>query len=274
VRSERVTLANDANEQGVQATSPAYRTRSPSRLTAGSVVPILLAVLAASFAYEALQDRSSMTAIVIAGSPVAAGAPINSRDTRTVRVHSSDVALVHGVLTPAQLGGGWVTTVAVPAGEPVTLSEVEKPSFVPALGQMSIAVPLQQAAGGRISPGDLVDVIASNGGGGAYYVAQGLRVVGVAPTSASSGVLGGSTGNYFVVVAVNKPTALRVAAALGAQGEGGAGDNIEIVRSTGETSTTHLRYGISHQAGANRPSEEPAAPAETPRVGTANQDAP
>ncbi len=63
-----------------------------SRLTAGSVVPVLLAVLAAAFTYEALQDRSSMTSIVVAKSLVPAGAPVNGNDTRAVRVHSSDTA--------------------------------------------------------------------------------------------------------------------------------------------------------------------------------------
>ncbi len=61
-------------------------------------------------------------------------------------------------------------------------------------------------------------MIATNGSGGAYYVAQGLRVLDVAPPSTTSGVLGGGSGSYFVVVAVNKQTALRIAAALEAQG--------------------------------------------------------
>jgi Flp pilus assembly protein CpaB len=201
----------------------------------------LLAVLAAGFAYEALQERSSMTSIVVTSSVVPAGAALNGHDTRTVRIHASDTALAQGLLTPSQLGDGLVATVAVQPGEPVTLSEVEKPSVVPALGEMSIAVPIQQAAGGRISAGDLVDVIAPNGTGGSYYVAQGLRVLGVAPASSSSGVLGGGAGNYFVVVAVNKEAALRVAAALGSDG-GGTSNDIEIVRSTGEAPTANARY--------------------------------
>jgi Flp pilus assembly protein CpaB len=204
---------------------------------------VVLAVLAAGFVYETLQDRSAMTSIVVANSMVPAGAPIDSHDTRAVRVHSSDTVLAQGLLTPSQLGDGWVATVALRSGEPVTLSEVEKPSLVPALGQMSIAVPVPQAAGGRISAGDLVDVIASNGAGGAYYVAQGLRVLGVAPSSNTSGVLGGGTGTYFVVVAVDKQVALRIAATVEAQAGGPGGENIDIVRSTGERPSTQLRYG-------------------------------
>jgi Flp pilus assembly protein CpaB len=245
VPSERVMSHKEANDPRTERPAPGTRLRPPARFTAGSIVPVLLAVLAAAFAYEALQDHSSMTSIVVASSILPVGAPVDSRDTRTVRVHSSDTALAQGLLTPSQLDDGWVAAVAVHAGEPVTLSEVEKSSAVPALGEMSIAVPLQQAAGGRISPGDLVDVIASNGSEGAYYVAQGLRVLGVAPASASTGVLAGGTGSYFIVVAVDKLTALRIAAALGAQGGGAAGDNVEIVRSSGESPTTQVRYGMS-----------------------------
>jgi Flp pilus assembly protein CpaB len=249
VRSERATLPKDGGVPPVPAPpSQSSRTRPPSRFTAGSVVPVLLAVLAAGFAYEALQDRSSMTDVMVARSLVPAGAPVDASDTRTIRVHSSDMEVAQGWLTPAELGAGWVATVPVRAGEPLTVSEVERPSSVPALGEMSIAVPVQQAAGGRISAGDLVDVIASNDSGDAYYVAQAVRVIGVAPTSAAPGVLGASTGSYFVVVAVNKQTALRIAAALGSQGEGGAGDNIEIVRSSGEPPTARTQYSFSQQA--------------------------
>jgi len=239
-----VTLPKEAGDERAQTLVGRSRAHSRSRLTAGSVVPVLLALLAGVCAYEALQDRESMTAIVVATSPVPAGAPVNNGDTRAVQVHSSDISVARGLLTPAQLGGGWVAALALRPGEPVTLSEVERPSLLPALGEMSIAVPLAQAAGGRITTGDLVDVIASNANGGAYYVAQGLRVLGVAPTAGANGVLSGGSTGYFVVVAVGKQTALRIAAALGAQG-GAAGNGIEIVRSTGETTTARLSYGVT-----------------------------
>jgi hypothetical protein len=109
---------------------------------------------------------------------------------------------------------------------------------------MSIAVPLQQAAAGKISTGDLIDVIAPNGEGGARYVAQGLRVIAVAPTSAA-GVLGGLSTSYYVLVAVDKQTALRLTAALGVQGAGGTGGQLEIVRSTGERETAQVLYDAS-----------------------------
>jgi Flp pilus assembly protein CpaB len=203
---------------------------------------VVLAVLAAGFGYAALQDRSAVTTILVASGFVPAGSAVNADNTRTVTVHASDMALVHGVLSPSSLAGGWVAAVALGTGQPITDSEVIRPSRTAALGEMSIAVPVQQAAGGKISAGDLVDVIAPSGDGGAYYVAQGLRVLAVAPTSAA-GVLGGLSTSFYVIVAVDKQTALHLAAALGAQGAGGTGGQLEIVRSTGERETRQVGYG-------------------------------
>ncbi len=227
---------------GTQPSTERLTSRRVRRLTTGSVVPVVLAVLAGGFAYAALQDRSAMTEIVVASSLVPAGTPVDSRNTRLVMVHTSDTALTHGLLAPAELEGRWIATVPVRAGEPVTLSELERPSSGPPLGEMSISVPIQQAAGGTINVGDLVDVIASTGPAGAYYVAQGLRVLSMAPTASTGSVLDGGAGSYFVVVAVGKQTALRIATALGAQGSGGAGEDIQIVRSTGETATPPLGF--------------------------------
>ncbi len=223
-----------------QPSTERLTSRRVRRLTTGSVVPVVLAVLAGGFAYEALLDRSAMSEIVVASSLVPAGTPVDSGNTRLVKVHTSDTALTHGLLAPAELEGRWIATVPVRAGEPITLSELERPSLGPPLGEMSISVPIQQAAGGTINVGDLVDVIASTGPAGAYYVAQGLRVLSVAPTASTGDVLDGGAGSYFVVVAVGKQTALRIAAALGAQGSGGAGEDIQIVRSTDETPTPPL----------------------------------
>jgi len=238
MRSERATLRHEDGVPGVSGTADRPTTRRPARLTAGTVVPVVLGVLAAGFAYEALNDSAAMTSIVVARTTVQAGSAVNPGDTRLVRVHTTDVALTKGLLGQSAMSARWVAAVTIRAGEPVTLSEVGRPSSGPVLGEMSIAVPLQQAVGGLVGPGDRVDVIESNGNGGASYVAQDLKVLSVAPSSVAGGVLGGGgAGGYFVVVAVGKQDALRIAAALGSQG-GGTGGAIEIVRSTGEPATS------------------------------------
>ena len=249
MRSNRSTLLRDTAPPAAGSFGPQTGRRRVRRLTTGSIVPVVLAVLAAGFGYEALQDRSAMTSIVVASSRLPAGSPVNAGDTRVVSVHATDTDLTHGLLHPADMAQGWVAAVTVQAGGPLTWSEVKRASRVRVLGQMSIAVPVQQAVGGRISAGELVDVIASNGTGGAHYVAQALHVVSVAPTSGAGNVLGGGAASYFVVVAVDKQTALQVAAALGSEGAGGANSQIEVVSSTGEAATGHLRYGASPSGG-------------------------
>jgi len=190
-----------------------------------------------------------MVRVVVASAFVPAGSPLGPADSKVVPVHESDGPEAHGLLSPAQLSSGWVAAVPLRPGELLTSSEVARPSPA-ALGQMSIAVPIQQAAGGEVAAGDEVDVIATNSSGGAYYVAQGLRVLSVAPTGGAQGVLGASTGSYYIVVSVGKQVALRLAAALGAESGTGLGGAIEVVRSTGEAATPELQYSPGTAEGA------------------------
>jgi Flp pilus assembly protein CpaB len=249
LRSERSTISRESVLGGRSAMAGVGKARRPRRLSTASIVPLVVAVLAAGFGYEALQDRSAMTDIVVASAMVAPGAPVNSTDTRLVSVHVTDEALTRGLLSPAQMAQGWVAAVRVAAGEPITASEVARPATGPPMGDMSIAVPVQQAAGGTLVPGDRVDVIAASGQGGAFYVAQDLRVIEVAPSASASGVLGGGTASYFIVVSVNKATALRLAAALGGQGGVAGNGFVQIVRSTGERPTANANYGGRGPAG-------------------------
>jgi Flp pilus assembly protein CpaB len=248
--SREAKMSRESVVGGRSAVAGTGKARRRRRLSTASIVPLVLAVLAAGFVYEALQDRSAMTDIVVASAVVAPGAPVNAADTRLVSVHATDEALTRGLLSPSQMAQGWVAAVRVPAGEPITASEVAKPATGPPMGDMSIAVPVQQAAGGTLVPGDRVDVIAAAGQGGAFYVAQDLRVIEVAPSASASGVLGGVTTSYFIVVSVNKATALRLAAALGGQGSVAGNGFVQIVRSTGERPTADANYGGRGLAGA------------------------
>ncbi|MGC8626233.1 MAG: hypothetical protein ACP5VR_01545 [Acidimicrobiales bacterium] len=219
-------------------------------MSAGSLVPVALALLAATFGYEALQDRSAMVEVPVASVPISAGSPVDAADTHLVRAHASDWALTAGLLGVGQLGQGWTAEVRVGAGQPLTLSEVTKTATY-RLGVMSVQVPLDHAAGGVIGAGDLVDVIEANGSGGAYYVAQGLRVLSVAPSYSGANVLGGGDQDYFIDVAVTKRTALQLSAALGESSLGGGASTIEVVRSTGETPVKDVGYQMGNAGGKN-----------------------
>jgi Flp pilus assembly protein CpaB len=210
-------------------------------------VPVALGVLAAGFGYEALASKSAMTEVVVAQVALSRGEAVDAGNTRLVRVHSSDRSLLRDLVSAGQLDRGWVVSVPVPAGEPLTASELARPSTGPVLGEMSIAVPADQAVGGRLVAGDMVDVIANTAQGGAYYVAQGLRVLSVAAAPQGSGALLGTSTSYYVVVSIGKKIALRVAAALGEQNSGGNG--VQLVRSSGEPSTAATSYqGPGHAA--------------------------
>jgi hypothetical protein len=119
---------------------------------------------------------------------------------------------------------------------------------------MSIPVPIEQAAGGRINVGDSVDVIASSPDGAARYVAQALHVLAVAPGEATGSVLGGGTGSYYIVVGVSKTSALQVASALAGATNGTAGQ-IDVVRSTGEAPTAVVAYRPTAATVASGPAE-------------------
>ena len=215
------------------------RPRRPRRVSGGALIPAILAILAAVFAYQALQDRTALTSIVIARTSIVVGAPVSWSDVRLVQVHRADAAKTRGLLPPSALGSPWVAAVSLQAGEPVTVSELSSPTARLPLGQMSIAVPQDQAVGGELSAGDFVDVIQGAADEKARYIAQDLRVVSVPTGTSSGGVLSGGSTDYFVVVAVNRSTALRVASAL-SESVGAGSAPIELVRSNGETATSVL----------------------------------
>lgn len=88
---------------------------------------------------------------------------------------------------------------------------------------MSLPIDVDRAAGGSLTVGDRVDVIAVEGGS-ARYVVAGLEVVGVPETRSGS-----FSASYHVTVAVDADAALRLAAAMDTSG-------IQLVRSTGSPS--------------------------------------
>lgn len=87
---------------------------------------------------------------------------------------------------------------------------------------MSLPIDVDRAAGGSLTVGDRVDVIAVEDGSARYVVAS-LEVVGVPETRSGSF---SASGSYHVVVAVDADAALLLAAAMDTSG-------IQLVRSTG-----------------------------------------
>ncbi len=209
----------------------ARRGRVGGRLSLGHVLPLALAVLAGLLVLAGLKDRSATETVSVAAHPVSAGQTLTTADLRWVSVHRSDQPVMAGLLSPSDGPGPWVAAVDIPAGAPVALGELTGSSPVSGLGSMSIQVPPSHADGGALQPGDRVDVI-SAASGQAVYLATDLVVLAV--DQAQRGVLGSvQDGSYFVTVAVDRTTALRLAAALGTSTSGG-NNTLELVGSTGE----------------------------------------
>lgn len=214
--------------------------RPAQRWTPGHVLPFVLAVFAVIFVLAALRDRSAQTAVVVASRQIPAGATINAGDTRTIKMRSADAHAVGGLLGPAQVAGGLIAATGIGPGEPIIRTETLRgPASAAGLGSMSLPIPVDRADGGTLAVGDQVDVIAGTPTG-ANYIAQGLTVLATS-TPATTGVLAGTNTAYWITVAVDHPTALRLAAALAASSTS-SGNTLEVIRSTGETPTSQQSY--------------------------------
>jgi Flp pilus assembly protein CpaB len=218
----------------------AGRLRRPQRWTPGHVLPLVLAIFTLIFVLVALRDRAAQTSVVVAARQIPAGAAINAGDTRLVKMHASDARHLTGLIGAGQLTGPLTAAAPIGPGEPIVASQtVTGPAGGAGLGAMSIPVPVDQADGGAITVGDQVDVI-SGSSAGATYVAQHLSVLAVAAPK-TTGLLTTTATNYSITVAVNQATALRLAAALAAT-SGTTSNNLEVIRSTGETGPSQQTY--------------------------------
>ena len=111
-------------------------------------------------------------------------------------MHRDDKALTAGLVPLGDLGGGWAAAVRIAAGEPITPSELTRSGAGSGLGAMSIPVSVDRADGGGVDPGDRVDVLASNGGGGGVVCGAGFDGAG-GVVNEGSGVLGAASGDYL-----------------------------------------------------------------------------
>ena len=220
------------------------------RLTAGHVVPLVLAAMAFVVGFAVLAGRQSETGVLVAAQRIPAGKAIDSSDTKVEMIRSSDASRMPGLIGLAGVGRGLVATVTIASGQPIVVAEtVTGPAAGSGLGVISIPVAAAQAAGGSLAAGDKVDVIRTVPTG-AVYVAQNLTVVATAPLAGGS-VLGGASGGYWVAVAADRQTALAIASTLGASAGGSGSSNIEVVRSTGETGTGPSSYTTPAAAGGS-----------------------
>lgn len=217
-----MTVRPSTNVREAGSPQPARR-RIGRPLSAAHILIAVVVILAFVLNLLVLQDRSAITLVAVANSPLTAGSTIDPSDLRLVPVDSGFEALPE-LITEEELArlDGWVLSRAIPAGGVLDSSALVEPGSSSGLRSMSLPVDIEHAAGGSLVGGDRVDVI-SVVEGGALFVATDLEVLSVSETSSSAI---GSISAYHVVVSVEADQALDLAVALDA-------GSVEVVRSTG-----------------------------------------
>jgi Flp pilus assembly protein CpaB len=198
-----------------------------TRLSAAHLLIVLAAVLAFATNLVVLRSRDDTRPVVQVAAPIAAGEIATAGHFKVAEVDVSDDVFA-GLVHWQQAGEleGRVATRPLQPGQLLRPNDLAAPGAPGGLLAMSIPIEPQHAVGGALVAGDRVDLVRVEDGV-ASYVVRDAEVLSVA--SGERGSLTGTT-SFFVVIAVDSPTALRVAEAI-------RGGQIEIVRSTGAAAT-------------------------------------
>lgn len=204
--------------------TPVHRRRLTSRLSAGHVVMIVAALLAAVLNYSALRAGDHTVRVAVAARDILAGAPVTADALRFTDARLDDDVLAT-LLGQEQVSRveGWIATGTIAAGEPLRVTDLRAPSAPQAQRAMSVPVDPEHAVAGALRRGDRVDVIAVRDGVASYLVTD-AEVLAV-PAAESRAGLGRLTG-FSVTLAVDDEVALALAAALRT-------GSLDVVRSTG-----------------------------------------
>ena len=147
------------------------------RLERRFVVAGLLAAISAAVVL-ALTQPPERTPVLVIGRDLPAGQSLAQSDV-TVRYVDDTTGLVVG----DDIGelAGFALAVPVAAGEPLLPSILRPPEVVEAGSSMSLAVPVERAALGRLGPGDVVDIFVTVsdpiGGTSTRLVAESVYVI-------------------------------------------------------------------------------------------------
>ena len=206
--------------------------RLGGRLSAGHLIVLLAGLLALLANFALLRARDDNSRVAVADRDLAAGTVVDVGAFRLVDV-SVDPEILKTLITNEAIPAleGRIVTRSIAAGDLVARSDITKAAAPLEKRAMSIPIDRVHAAGGEISTSDVVDVIAVSEGV-AEYILLGAPVLDVADSS-SAGL--GASGRFFVTLAVDSDSALRLAAAMDL-------GTIEIVRTTGAIHPTNLIY--------------------------------
>ena len=181
-----------------------------SRLSAGHLVMVVAGLVGVVLSVAVLRDRPSGVRVVVADGEISAGDVIDGDDVRSERVQASGALL--GTLVRASDRHdlrGRIAVTRIGDGEPVIRSQLRRRAANAGLRAMSIPIEASRAAGGRIEPGDRVDVVFAGAHEASIIVAD-ARVLAV--DEPGRGGIGEVSQPFTVTIAVD---AHAVAAARG-----------------------------------------------------------
>jgi Flp pilus assembly protein CpaB len=194
-----------------------------TRFSLGHVVMVVAALLAGLLNYDLLRSRDDSVAVAVAAAPLAAGQPVSAASFATTSVRL-DPAVLATLLAPDAVAQveGWVTVAPMAEGDLVRVSDLRAPAAGSAQRAMSLPLDPAHAAGGALTAGDRVDVIAVSAQRATYVLVDAP----VLTAGAGAGAALTAAQAFTVTLAVDDDEALRLAAAM----ESGA---LEVVRSSG-----------------------------------------
>lgn len=225
----------------IPSDAPARRRPLTSRLSAGHVVMIVAALLAALLNYSALRAGDDTVRVAVAARDIPPGASVTAEALRFVDARLDD-AVVATLLGSGQVSAteGWIATGMIAAGEPLRASDLRAPSAPQAQRAMSVPIDPEHAVAGALRRGDRVDVIEVRDGVAGYLVTD-AEVLAV-PSMESRGALG-SLQRFSITLAVNDEIALRLASALHTS-------SLDVVRSTGSRAVQAVPEEVGEAQGS------------------------
>ena len=220
-----VTARLAAPGQAPERFAPPPRKRVIARASFGHLVMVAAALLAFVLVMAVLRNRDATVTVAVAAHDIQPGARVEASDVRLVEL-PADSPLLASLVPAAQLEGSSAEAVRrLPKGSVIARTDIATGGNRLSTNAMSIPLGAEHAVGGQLSAGDHVDVI-DGGVTPAAYVLRNAEVLAVASTSRARG-LAQVRSEYFVTVAVDPDSALRLAEAI-------AAGKLELVRSTGE----------------------------------------
>jgi Flp pilus assembly protein CpaB len=183
---------------------------------------VVSGLLAFVFIAASLRDRAATIDVVVAATDLPAGTALDTANTKTVTLAESS-PLAGSMLRLDALGADVVTRAPLRAGEPILASQIDDTPTTSGLRAMSVPVERANAVGGDLRVGDRVDIADVDRDGNATWLVTGVQVIDVGADRVG---LTGVDGSFYVVVDVDAPGALRLAAGL-------ADGKVNVVRSTG-----------------------------------------